>query len=634
MDATGKMKLLREEDNDGRLVAHIANGNSDSPVGCWNCGKSGHMSKECKRPQAKCGKCGRNGHVDKFCDIIKNITSSKSYSGNSGHKVYKANNSGTSAKKFKNSDDKKKAPKSNKAKRRQHQLSKLSAKFTEMVQANASNLLNELLDDEEEEDEELSVVESEYSEEDGFVALTSVEVEEGEDVTAMVTKSKNEINFIIDSACKGAHITNNSKDVLFKVKDSCKATIRGVTGHSLSASLMGELPLIGDSKTYYVPGADANLLCLKNMLKDGGTFSGDFHQMSIFDSNGNLCVKGIDKGDGFWTVSKEAGHSYSAVAYNNDLEDTASLDGATTSQKGDDEEPRVRHYSAEERARAKQAYDLHIRLGHPNDQYLIKALENGNYNHCHLTGQDLRNARELYGKCPACLEAKIRDKPQPISTSPPANEVGEVLHSDLIPLTVKSAGGNTVILFAVDEKSGFKVGVPLKTKQAKDCSQGYEDIVREFNSYGHRVKHIVIDSENTLKASLDSLKSIGIEYSTTPAGLHEKRAEKAIQHIKDLREAMLSVYDYELPAELEAESYLAAIRSANMVPTKASQLYTSHQLVTHHKPTIPEFSFGEIGVARKLNRKSGENRGECVIYLGYNHVTNNHRVYNPITKAV
>jgi hypothetical protein len=74
-DATSKMKLLREEDNDGRLVAHIANGNSDSPVGCWNCGKSGHMSKECKRPQAKCGKCGRNGHVDKFCDI----SSSKNY---------------------------------------------------------------------------------------------------------------------------------------------------------------------------------------------------------------------------------------------------------------------------------------------------------------------------------------------------------------------------------------------------------------------------------------------------------------------------------------------------------------------------------------------------------------------------
>jgi hypothetical protein len=323
-------------------------------------------------------------------------------------------------------------------------------------------------------------------------------------------------------------------------------------------------------------------------------------------------------------------HSYNAIAYNNDIE--VESDEEQT-QKGGDKKA-IRHYTAEERTRAKQAYELHIKLGHPNDQYLMRALENGNYNNCHLTGQDLRNARDLYGRCPACLEAKIRDKPQPTSTSPPANEVGEVLHSDLIPLTTKSAGGNTVILFAVDEKSGYKVGVPLRTKQAKDCSEGYQDIVREFNSYGHRVKHIVIDSEYTLKASLETLKSYGIEYSTTPAGLHEKRAEKAIQHIKDLKEAMLSVYDYELPAELEAESYLAAIRSANMVPTKASQNYTSHQLVTHHKPMIPEFNFGQVGVARKLSRKSGENRGEWVIYLGYNYVSNNHRVYNPITKAV
>jgi hypothetical protein len=48
------------------------------------------------------------------------------------------------------------------------------------------------------------------------------------------------------------------------------------------------------------------------------------------------------------------------------------------------------------------------------------------------------------------------------SVTPPAKEVGEHLHADLIPLRNKTIGGNTFILFAVNEKSGYCSGVSRK----------------------------------------------------------------------------------------------------------------------------------------------------------------------------
>jgi hypothetical protein len=61
---------------------------------------------------------------------------------------------------------------------------------------------------------------------------------------------------------------------------------------------------------------------------------------------------------------------------------------------------------------------------------------------------------------------KIKDSSQPCSISEPANSIGEHLHSDLIPLgSNASIGGNTFILFAVDEKSGYCIGVPIKSNK-------------------------------------------------------------------------------------------------------------------------------------------------------------------------
>ena len=39
----------------------------NNPIQCYNCGKKGHKSIECRAPKTTCGKCRREGHSEAFC---------------------------------------------------------------------------------------------------------------------------------------------------------------------------------------------------------------------------------------------------------------------------------------------------------------------------------------------------------------------------------------------------------------------------------------------------------------------------------------------------------------------------------------------------------------------------------------
>jgi hypothetical protein len=66
------------------------------------------------------------------------------------------------------------------------------------------------------------------------------------------------------------------------------------------------------------------------------------------------------------------------------------------------------HYSAEEQMRAK--------LRHPGE-----ALDNETFASSHLSAQDFRIGRAIFGVCPACTEGKIRAPKEPTSKSEPGN---------------------------------------------------------------------------------------------------------------------------------------------------------------------------------------------------------------------
>ena len=199
---------------------------------------------------------------------------------------------------------------------------------------------------------------------------------------------------------------------------------------------MRNLPICG--RTIVVPESEENLLCLKQLVRSAGFFVGNESTFIVYRKDGSELLKATDRGDGFCRCSYKDLKRDHVEAY------------------------MQKHFSAEERERASRARELCTLTGHPGFEALILALDSGCFSHTDLTGQDVRNAREIFGPCTACLEGKMREPSHQPSQTPPATEIGEHLHSDLIPLQSTSLGGNNYILIAVDEKTGYVSAVPIK----------------------------------------------------------------------------------------------------------------------------------------------------------------------------
>jgi hypothetical protein len=118
-----------------------------------------------------------------------------------------------------------------------------------------------------------------------------------------------------------------------------------------------------------------------------------------------------------------------------------------------------------------------------------------------------------------------------------------------------SIGGNNLILVTTDRKTGFLCGATTPAKNTPKLNSRMTDIVATYASFGHKVRRMTTDDERCLRALKQPLGLMGIELTATPAGMHEKTAERAIQTIKFRKMAMCAALTYELPAELECEAF-------------------------------------------------------------------------------
>jgi hypothetical protein len=333
-----------------------------------------------------------------------------------------------------------------------------------------------------------------------------------------------------------------------------------------------------------------------------GSFKENKGTLTVYDGHGNIILKGVNQGDDLWSceerdLRRRLVHAYPSDAMpETDLEneDQHTVYELDNGQVGPDDGPLV---TAEERKRAKEVYNLCARLRHPGDHSMIMALDGGAFSNNHLTAQDFRNGRRLYGPCPACTEGKMKAPREPASLTEPARFVGEHLHIDLVLLKSISIGQNTVIVVAVDDKSNYIAAVPAKRKTSAHMLEAVTEIVLEFNRFGHKVSRITTDDEHTLATLRSPLAKIGITVNPTPAGLHEKKIERYIQTVKDRKRSILAGLSYELPANLECEAYLDAITWINRMPnTNVGASTTPYQLVTRQRSFLPHHHFGQVGL--------------------------------------
>ena len=605
-EATTRMKSLLSKDN----LNGVVSANKSEYVGCYNCGSSSHMKNKCTKDPHKCSKCGMFGHLEKYCR-----KGSKKETEESSDEVDEP----------KTSKDKKRTRKTfkgNKAKARERVLQKVMAKLCDLEEDSGDD--DEFSNDDDDDDEdEKSVV----------GCMTKCCFHDLENVVAMNAKAEERL-FKIDSGCRGAHVLTKDTTLMEEI-DMSKwkkiPMVHGISGDGIATTKAGRLGSL-DGIALVTPEADSDLLSLMELVKScNGTFHGDKTKLIVKNGEGNVMLSAKNLGDDFWSVTEsDLASSISANAADAiDVQPQEEQYQTIINQPGLTE----RHFTAEQRSRAQEAHNLCRLLRHPGDATIIKALDSNLFVGCHLTSQDFRNGRELLGPCLACVEGKMVAPTEKTSTSPPATKIGEHLHVDMIILEVKSIGGNTIIIVAKDEFSGYAIGVPSKDKSEKTLKNVGELLLAEMNMWGHKVREITTDDEQCFKVWTKHLAMYGVKVSPTPSGLHEKRAERCIRTIKEHKAATIADLAYELPKDLYCEAFMDTITWLNRVPNKdTGDAFTSpYQLVTGRKCTIPSYTFGQTGLFHTQKKAT---RSEWGIFIGYGNDMKYLRSYSPLTRQV
>lgn len=623
---TERMKEFQGDDKgEGKAQAYEIQTNVNNKVkgGCWNCGSFKHLRADCPKSPSKCDKCGKMGHIEKYCRSTKE----------SNEREVKQKFKGK-GKLYRNpKDGKRKEERDRRPKKRDRGNGKAySAEENEDSESDDDE--EDYEDEDEEESEEYYVVNIEVEE----------EVEETRALKAEVKMSKNP-TFILDTGCKRLNICKD-EEILSEIT-SIKATVTGISGTNIKAEKVGELPLVG--RTLLIPEADANLISVRQLINlYGGRYEGNDRTMTIYDKNNKVVMRARSNPDNrdFWTITYKELLQYAkerkGTTCRSCAQDSHVYQSCTraypTTQAQNIAEPSQHlpqdHYTVEERNRALEAWKLCALWGHPGYTSIMRDLDNGTRTDTHLTSRDVKVGLKLYGPCTACMEGKMKAPTEPTSITPPAQDVGEHLHADLIPLKAPSIGGNIVLLAVMDEKSNFLATIPMKSKTTESITNSFDQVVAFYNTHGHCVKRVTTDGEKVLKSLKLYLAQKNIELTTTPAGLHEKRIERAIQTLKGRRRAMLASLQYELPPQLEAESYIAATTALNSTSSSNTTPYTPYHLVTGRKPFQPQFYFGQTGLFHARRTDKPNARAEWGIFLSYGDAPGSLRAYIPSRSGV
>ena len=244
-------------------------------------------------------------------------------------------------------------------------------------------------------------------------------------------------------------------------------------------------------------------------------------------------------------------------------------------------------FTPEQVERAHKVRHFHIVLGHPSDATLTRAFNNGLVIGTELTATDVSNAHLILGDCTGCLAGK-RIKPSYYSKKDePAAVVGQVLHADIFILTPEDGkltyGGSDVMLFVVDEFSGYLTIKNMKDKSKNELIRAFNLIISEYRAYGHEILKIKSDSENNLKSCKPHLNNNGIKYKATPPYQHAQRVERYVRSIKQRMACMKVTSPIKLSGQVEGELAKAAVNYFNNFPTSKHPTLTPRILMEGEK---------------------------------------------------
>ena len=324
----------------------------------------------------------------------------------------------------------------------------------------------------------------------------------------------------------------------------------GVGGHRTQIAQSGIL--------YAMPGASAlllecddptavNLLSLGKIADSGNYFVGDSQSMVVRrESDDIIILEGSRVPPGFWAF---------------DISPTETSTAAMPAQL-----EVFKHLTREQIERAKATRKLHVAMAHPSDDVLGRMLDDGVIVGCPYTSADVRNAAQCLGKCLACVAGKYKEAPAPTSMSPPAENIGDNVHCDLIPYSCTTIGGYTYGLIMMDEKCGFAHIEGLVRKTSKRIAAAVIKAKDLYLRYGHTIKRITPDAEANFIGATDALGRSQILVTPTIPGRKSKRVERLIQTAKDRIGTLDASLGFVVPQMLVGEKWNYVLAHISAVP--------------------------------------------------------------------
>jgi len=223
--------------------------------------------------------------------------------------------------------------------------------------------------------------------------------------------------------------------------------------------------------------------------------------------------------------------------------------------------------TAEQLDRIRQVQLLHEWTGHCPYNMLEAALRNGIITDTKLVAQDIKTTLKYMGPCPQCMQGSVTSPSFGPSSRPPAENIGDVVHFDILELRREELGNGRYVIFAADEKSNYQFVQIIDSKHVSAIKNALSIIVGKFRLYNHTVRAFQCDHEATLKACEEYLNNKGIELRMVPPLQHAQRIERQVRTLRSRVRSLLASTPTKIPTNVIGDAYSTVVHMINNLPS-------------------------------------------------------------------
>lgn len=372
----------------------------------------------------------------------------------------------------------------------------------------------------------------------------------------------------------------------------------GANGKSFKSYKAGNIDLLG--LFHYILNSPENLISLSKLTKTHEVIfkdnkyivksnqSSDYIEFT-FDSQSEL-YRHYLKDDNSLNVIKAKADNVEINNNNNDQPSTVLLN--------------TKNVTKEQRQKSiDKVMQCHCKLNHPSISIMKKSCNQGYLEDFNINMEDILIYEQDDTQCEYCIEAKTTNHTSSSPCPETPEYIGHVVEVDL--MFIDGDRSNSIYLISVDLFSKYVIIIHLKTKTARDITDGIIEINRRYNNNGHTIKFIISDNEKGIRSNYNHLSlPTGINILHTVPDNHCHTVERMIRTTKEKFRAVTLSLPYVFPNIYYKYIISQLVKSYNGLCNTINDQSPDHMFFGQlHKSNI-HVSIGSIVFARISNSQN------------------------------